>query len=577
MPALYSGDPDQLSYCYSINILPSALNSTCSTDRFITAFKAATQKGTNVMYMVVKDEAGNVNWTNYASAIFIADTISPGLPLNLKVSDTSDQSAKRWSLTATWDPPSFEGNGISSYIVERSPDGHGFTEIGNTSTTAFVDLDVEPNKTYYYRVRASDNVDNRGGPSGSISGKPKGSFGTPPTIVISPTVSSDSNQATVHWATNRASTSFVYYGTSPTNLSQSKGSLASVTNHNQAITGLQPSTTYYYRVQSFDNNRSYELDTAYSQIYTFKTTDSARLFNVKASSTSLNSTILSWQTSVPTKTRIEYGPDIAYTNIASNEEAGFSTNHIYKLDKLTSGTLYHYRIVSETQFGSTLYSDDYTVQTIAQPAIRNVQFQPLDEEANTAVKVTWSTNVPTTSTVRYQGTGVSKEVSQSKLTTSHSATIRDLASSTEYSFGISGRDEYGNLASSDDQKWQSGYDTRTPSISDLNVSMTTTKGSNNTRAQLIVSWKTDEPSTSQVSFKTRDGSPTETPLDTEPTTQHVVVISDLNLAEIYTIKVMSRDLSGNIAYGAQTSVVTPDKETNVLDSVLTVLERIFRF
>src|SRR5690606_2381914 len=124
------------------------------------AFKAATQKGTNIIYMIVKDEAGNVNWSNYASAVFIADTVSPGLPLNLLVNDTSDQSTQRWSLTATWDPPVFEGNGISSYIVERSFDGHSFDIIGNTSTRAFVDLDVEASQTYYYRVRASDNVDN---------------------------------------------------------------------------------------------------------------------------------------------------------------------------------------------------------------------------------------------------------------------------------------------------------------------------------------------------------------------------------------------------------------------------------
>lgn len=578
LPSLYSGDPDQIAYCYSVNELPSAINTTCTTNRFISAFKAATRQGTNVLYMVTKDEANNVNWNNYATANFIANTVSPGIPLNLVVTDTSDRVSGRWSLTMTWNKPTFEGNGIASYVIERSLDGHSFSEIGKTSTVAFVDLDVLPAQVYYYRVRATDSVDNRGGPSGTVSGTPQGSFTTPPSIVVQPQGNSGFDQATIHWVTNRESTSFVYYGTNPSDLGQSKGSLTLTADHTVTITGLDPSSTYYYRVQSFDNERTYSLADAFSQIFYVKTTEAARIFNVSTDNTALTSTVIDWQTSVPTRARIEYGMTPAY-GLSETSDDGLSSDHTFKLKSLDSGTTYHYRIVATTAFGSTIRSDDYTVTTVSRPVINNVRFNPLLNDPTTSVKLSWNTNVPTSSTVRYQGTGVALETSKSELTTSHEITLRNLASSSDYVFNFEGRDQYGNLTTSEQQRWRSGYDTRPPAISNMSYSMTTTEGVANTRAQLIVSWKTDEPSTSQIAYGKHSSGKLDkmTPLDTEPTTNHVVIVSNLDLADIYKVQILSSDISGNKSYGTQTSVVTPDKESSVLDNVITLMQKLFRF
>lgn len=579
LPSLYSGDPNQMTYCYSVNELPSDIDSTCTQDRFIAPFKAATRQGTNILYMVAKDEAGNVNWNNYTSANFIANTVSPGIPLNIVVTDTSDRVSGRWALTITWDPPTQVGNGISDYVVQRSPDGHTFADIGKTSTVAYVDLNVVPGSTYYYRIQAEDDVGNRGGPSGTISATPKGSFTAAPAIVVQPDAQSSFNQASIHWVTNRDSSSFVYYGTDPTNLTASKGSLTPTSDHTVALDGLQPSSTYYYRVQSFDDDRTYDLSTSYSNIFYFKTTDAARVYSVASDSTTLNSTVLNWQTSVPTKTRIDYGTTAAYGLTQTDDTATLSSDHVFKLTGLSSGTTYHYRIVATTSFGSSVMSDDYTVSTQARPVVSNVRFSPIEDAPTTGVVVSWDTNVPTSSTVRYTGAGTAQEVSTSELTTTHTTTLSSMASSTNYTFSIEGRDQYGNLVAAEDQHWQSGFDTRPPSISDVSLSMTTTDGVGNTRAQLIVSWKTDEPSTSQVSYGTASSGKLSqtTPLDTEPSTSHVVVISNLNLASIYKVKVISKDISGNAAFGTPTLVVTPDKEVSVLDSVITLMQRLFRF
>lgn len=579
LPIVYSGDPDQMTYCYSINILPSPQNTTCTSDRFISAFKAATQKGTNIIYMVAKDEAGNANWNSFASANFIANTVSPGIPLNVTASDTSDRNTSRWTITLTWDKPTFEGNGIKDYVVQRSLDGHTFTTIGNTSTRAFVDLDVQLDTQYYYRVAAEDSVENMSGFSGIVIQSAKGTFNTPPSVVVEPQVTVGFDQAKITWATNRGSTTFVYYGTTPTDLSQSKGSLELVTDHSITITGLSPSRTYYYRIQSFDNDRSYNLTDAYSDIATFRTTAAAQLADVKVSDITADSAVVSWSTTVPTHARIQYGANTSYGLSLDDEAGSYTTMHTTKLTSLSSGTLYHFKINSTTAFGSTLSSDDYTFTTIARPIISDIRFQPLDNETNAGVRVSWSTNVPTSSTVRYQALGKSLESSLSELVTQHSIELHDLASNTEYQFTFEGRDQYGNQASSSVQRWTSQVDTRPPELSELNYTVTTTDTGKGKQAQLIVTWKTDEPATSQIAYGGMNDKVLSktTPLDTEPTTNHVVVLSGLNLADIYKIQVISRDLDGNTAKGSVTTVVTPDKQLNVFDTILNLMLQLFRF
>jgi hypothetical protein len=98
------------------------------------------------------------------------------------------------------------------------------------------------------------------------------------------------------------------------------------------------------------------------------------------------------------------------------------------------------------------------------------------------------------------------------------------------------------------------------------------------KAQIVVSWKTDEPAVSQVQYGLGNdvNYPNSTPIDTDATTEHTVIISDLNLAEVYRIQVMARDLDGNTTYGLPTTVVTPDKEVSVFDSVVGLLLRLFR-
>ncbi len=575
LPTLFSGDPDQVTYCYSINELPSELNTTCGKDRFLAPFKAATQQNTNIIYMVAKDEANNVNWNNYATANFIANTVSPGIPLNLVIIDSSDRLTNRWALTLTWDKPTFEGNGIDHYIVERSIDQHTYTQVGTTSNTAFIDMDVVADQIYYYRIRASDNVDNYSGPSGIASQAPKGRFIDPPAIVSEPIATPSFDQATIDWVTARDSTGFVYYGTSPTDLSQSKGTLDVVSKHKVTVTGLSPSTVYFYRVQSFDLERNYTLDNSYSPIYTFRTSESAQVDSVIVSDIGLSTALVSWHTNVPTSAKVDYGTDTDYS-FSKTDDSGYATNHILKLDGMQGGTLYHLRISATTAYGSVVTSDDYHFDTIPLPTISNVRFQPINDQPTIAVRVTWTTNVPTDTQITYDSQGSSKKQADGTLSTDHSIVLADLASNADYRINLSGRDQYGNLAGSDTQTWHSQVDTRPPTISKIAVNVANTGLWGNAKAQVIISWHTDEPASSQVVYGDGLGSKLDksTPIDTEPTTDHVVVINGLDLTHVYGIQPVSRDISGNTAHGATLAAVTPDKQNSLLDIILSAFQAI---
>jgi hypothetical protein len=76
--------------------------------------------------------------------------------------------------------------------------------------------------------------------------------GTPPVISAVNATPGSGGTATVTWTTNEASDSRVDYGTSAGSLNQSATNAALVTSHSIPLTGLAPSTTYYYRVTSAD-------------------------------------------------------------------------------------------------------------------------------------------------------------------------------------------------------------------------------------------------------------------------------------------------------------------------------------
>ena len=93
-----------------------------------------------------------------------------------------------------------------------------------------------------------------------------------------------------------------------------------------------------------------------------------------------------------------------------------------------------------------------------------------------------------------------KEISTSKLKTKHEMIVTNLKDNTDYLMSVKGRDAYGNLAVSDTNRVRTDFDTRPPEILNITTETEIQGFGIDAKGQIVVSWETDEPATSQVEY-----------------------------------------------------------------------------
>lgn len=214
-----------------------------------------------------------------------------------------------------------------------------------------------------------------------------------------------------------------------------------------------------------------------------------------------------------------------------------------------------------------------------------MRIQQVKNTAQPTILVTWLTNTPTSSIITYYPEGkpdqAKDEVNANLQDKEHRMIIRGLQPTTSYMLVVKGRDRAGNEAVSDAQRFTTATDTRPALISDLKVEGTiqTTLDSNEGVAQLIVSWNTDEPATSQVEYGEGTGSvySQKTQEDVNLKTNHVVVISGLTPSKVYHLRALSKDKAGNITESIDTVTITPKATESALNLVITNLQQVFGF
>src|SRR6476660_583419 len=132
---------------------------------------------------------------------------------------------------------------------------------GTSTTNTYSSTGLNPSTTYYYRVAAVDNAGNIGILSSAKSAKTSAApsqIDTPPQKVSGVSVSSvSSTQINLKWNANKDSDLShydVYKGTK-SSFTVSIGSTSpagTTTTNSYSSTGLNPSTTYYYKVAAVD-------------------------------------------------------------------------------------------------------------------------------------------------------------------------------------------------------------------------------------------------------------------------------------------------------------------------------------
>ena len=109
---------------------------------------------------------------------------------------------------------------------------------------------------------------------------------------------------------------------------------------------------------------------------------------------------------------------------------------------------------------------------------------------------------------------------------------------------------------------ESTIDTTISSIQSVSISSTTETGA-------TITWKTDEPATSQVNYGKTETYGSTTPLDTNLSTSHGVTLTRLDPNTTYNFKVISTDAAGNEATskGELTTLATADKTAPTISGV----------
>jgi hypothetical protein len=350
-----------------------------------------------------------------------------------------------------------------------------------------------------------------------------------------------------------------------------------VSAHTIELDNLAAGTTYYYVAKWTDGDGN----TGTSQEYSFTTAPAPSFKNISTLSVTLTGTTVQFTTQNATKVALYYGNSAAFGGLKTINTAAAESTYTIPLNGLSDNTKYLYQLVSYDSEGNSYTGDTYTFTTPAAPHIANVRFQPVAGQPTSTQVVTWTTNVPTTSTITYGIVGTDgTEMASSTLATDHSVTISDLADDSEYFLYAQSRDKDGNLATSDKQVFHTALDTRPPKITNISVESSIRGTGADARGQVVVSWHTDEPATSQVAYAEGSSATTfnnKTAQDSALSFDHIVIVSDLPTSKVYSVQPVALDKAGNVATGKPQSAIIGHASDNVLTIVLKTLQGVFGF
>jgi hypothetical protein len=583
-PVTHSGNIS--GYYYSINSLPTITNSTFTTATSLPTAPYATQQGTNTIYVLAKDEAGNVSFDSCSSisgntdedscskTTFDINAPAPGQPTALRAIDGSDRDNHKYRVFLSWSAPETPGLGFVGYEVYRSTDALNFTSIGTTRGTNYADTGLT-SQPYFYFVKSFDNI-NQHSPATTppVLITPTGRYTSAPLLSEGPSSIPKAYSATIAWETDREASTIVTYSKDSTNLNQEASKATEqVKAHSLDITGLDPESIYYYKVVWVD----IDANKGTSDMFNLQTSLRPKIQDVKVTNITLNSATVSWTSATISTSTVNYGKTNSYGSKVVDQSGSQTTNHTLNLDNLSDSSTYHFQITGTDTNANNLASDDYSFDTLVKPFISELNFEPVKDAPSTSIKFTFKTNVPTTTIIDYQANGTKELVdSNSEYVTSHEITIKDLADQADYSFQVKGADQFSNIASSDKVSFTTPNDTRPPKISRLTIEIKATGFSDTQKAQIVATWQTDEPSTSQVQYGKGIAGvdyPNKTNEDSVLTNNHVVIVSELEPNNIYHLRVASTDGAGNIGYSPDTTTITGKIQQSVIDIIIESLKK----
>ncbi len=425
-------------------------------------------------------------------------------------------------------------------------------------------------QAYYFRAGSTDLGGNGPDPDTTGDNNPTNTElgfttqpdSTPPTITSPPTVTGiTESTATIAWSTDEPGNSRVQYGTARAawdNYPLSQNNASMVTDHVVTLSGLDPSTPYFFRVGSTDmlgNGPTVSTEVTFTTGAAADVTppqfDSPPTVTAKTH----NSAIINWTTNEPSNSEVQFGQAMsAWGGYPSNAtDSNMVTTHSMTITGLSESTLYYVRVGSSDLSGNLATSNEISFTTDAAPDMEAPQIvlpPTVTIKTNATATIEWTTDEESNSQVRY-GTQSSVwsnyPLTQSNATmlTNHSLTLTNLSGNTAYYFRVGSTDASGNgPATSSEVVFVTLPD---PDITapQFTSPPTVTDKSNDSAT---IAWSTDEPGNSQVQYGNNSatwGNYDSAENDAEMVSFHTVSVSGLTGDTRYYFRVGTTDAAGN--------------------------------
>ncbi|MCX6000573.1 MAG: fibronectin type III domain-containing protein, partial [Chloroflexi bacterium] len=413
--------------------------------------------------------------------------------------------------------------------------------------------------TYHYVVRSRDAAGNEGMSADSTFTTSPPPDITPPAISAAavPPQEITSFSVRVVWTTDEDSTSQVEYG-----LSDAYGSItvlhaAMLRSHSVTLTGLMPNTTYHYRVRSRDAawNEGASPDATFTTGATVPPTTPSNVAPANGVADTTLTPELKASTFLDADTADSHAASWwQITTIPGNYtnpvfDSGLDTLHLAEIQiaegVLRTNTTYYWHVRYQDSYGRwSPYSGETSFTTVADTTAPVISGAAVSGLSSTSAVIAWNTDEPSTTQVEYGTTTAYGSVTtlDANLVNSHSVTLTALTPGTTYHYRLRSKDASSNEAVSLDGSFATATvpDTTPPLISGVTSSPPTS-------ASVVITWITDEASTTQLDYGATGVYGLTTPLDTRFLTTHTVTLTGLTPSTPYYYQVKSRDASGNEA------------------------------
>lgn len=447
--------------------------------------------GTSSIYAIFKDEYGNFSPVFH---IVLTET-----PINAIIRDLTNADVGKYMEFIAWQAIAAYNGAFKTYQVWRgeSPDANeptdyqliGTTTLNQVSKNYFLDENVVPGSTYFYKVAAEDMNGNISMFSPVLKDNPDGQGGTdntPPAISNIEIVASSTQSVTIAWDTDELSSSYVGYSKAAGDFSTVVGYDTMVDKavadggtmgrHQVTISGLTASTTYYFQVKSLDpgsNLGTQDKDARNNDTdLSFTTNPGPQISEVNIDYTQLTNTTVAvkWLTDLDSDSVVVYSVNPDMVSPAEIQGlTGTTTNHEVRLENLLPRTVYYFYVKSSRVVDGQI-EEAYDKNVDPQGIIQYYKFETTyDQEApaiseptcqltltagstTPALIISATTSEPATIHFSY-GLATSTFDAEQATTTNFNINqvvlIDNLLASTTYYFKITAIDKSGNARTND--------------------------------------------------------------------------------------------------------------------------------